>query len=403
MKPIEVMLIAGETSGDILAAELVQALRRELIAKDGALNRDPQPLRTALEPRFYGAGGPQMKLAGAQVDIDLVSHSVIGLFDVLKNIRQFRRWFAKLERLAIERQPDVIIGVDYGGFNLRFGHAIRQFARRHANLFEIWNPKIVQYVSPQVWASREGRVDLLARDYDLLLSIFPFEKDWYARRVPRLPVEYVGHPMVERLARFVRSHNASGPEPAHPLVVLLPGSRQNELKRHLPVILQSVDQMRSAMPGLRSILVAPDEALATRARSTAAAHQVSVQVGALPSALAQADVAIASTGTVTMECAFFGVPAVTLYRTSWGTYALAKCLAKVNTLTMPNLLAGRQVLPEFIQGAATAENIAGAALELLKNEKRRQEIKSSLASVVASLGGPGASRRAARRIAQLLR
>ena len=114
----------------------------------------------------------------------------------LKNYFKFRRLFNQLLALAIERKPDAIIGVDYGGFNLRFGHAIKQYVRK--NPLSNWNPKIIQFVSPQVWASRPGRAKRLARDYDLLLSIFPFEKDWYAQRVPKLRVEFVGHPMIGR-------------------------------------------------------------------------------------------------------------------------------------------------------------------------------------------------------------
>ena len=177
------MLIAGEASGDLLAAELVSALR-------DAHRRDS---------KFFGAGGPKMAAAGVKLAFDLTQHSVIGISDVLKDYFKFRRLFNQLLKLAIERKPDVIIGVDFGGFNLRFGHAIKQYVRN--NPFSKWNPKIVQFVSPQVWASRPGRANLLAADYDLLLSIFPFEKDWYAQRVPKLRVEFVGHPMVGRFDR----------------------------------------------------------------------------------------------------------------------------------------------------------------------------------------------------------
>ena len=193
------MLIAGEASGDLLAAELVSALRDTFHA--------PPSIR-ASSPVFFGAGGPRMAAAGVELAFDLTQHSVIGISDVLKNYFKFRRLFNQLLKLAIERKPDAIIGVDYGGFNLRFGHAIKQYVRN--NPFANWNPKIIQFVSPQVWASRPGRANLLAADYDLLLSIFPFEKDWYAKRVPKLRVEFVGHPMVERF-------NSEGRVPRAPM------------------------------------------------------------------------------------------------------------------------------------------------------------------------------------------
>ena len=187
-----------------------------------------------------------------------------------------------------------------------------------------------------------------------------------------------------------------------PMVLLLPGSRRDELRRHLPVMLDALDHLRAELPKVRSLLVAPNEPLAALARPLATARHVVIQVGGLPTALAQSDLAIASTGTVTMECAFLGVPAVTLYRTSWGTYVIARILAKVDTLTMPNLLAHKQVFPEFLQGDATAANIARAALDLLRNPARRAAVQSELSSITSSLGGPGASRRAAEAIARLL-
>src|ERR1035441_5766833 len=155
MKPKTFMLIAGEASGDLLAAELVSALRGRLFALD------PQSL-----PQFFGAGGTKMVDAEVELAFDLTQHSVVGISDVLKNYFKFRRLFNQLLALAIEHKPDVVIGVDYGGFNLRFGHAIKKYVRE--NPFSKWNPKIIQFVSPQVWASRPGRADLLAADYDLL-------------------------------------------------------------------------------------------------------------------------------------------------------------------------------------------------------------------------------------------
>ena len=171
------MLIAGEASGDLLAAELVSAVREQIPFST---------LHPPSSPVFFGAGGSRMAAAGVELAFDLTQHSVIGISDVLKNYFKFRRLFNQLLALAIERKPDAVIGVDYGGFNLRFGHAVREYTRE--NPFANWNPKIIQFVSPQVWASRPGRANLLASDYDLLLGIFPFEKDWYAKRVPKLRV-----------------------------------------------------------------------------------------------------------------------------------------------------------------------------------------------------------------------
>jgi lipid-A-disaccharide synthase len=375
------MLIAGETSGDLLASELASALRRTL--PDAA---------------FFGAGGPSMSAAGVELAFDLTRHAVIGISDVLQNYLKFRRLFKQLLALAVERQPDVVIGVDYGGFNLRFGHAVKEYARYDSSE---WRPRIVQFVSPQVWASRPGRADLLAADYDLLLSIFPFEKEWYAKRAPKLRVEFVGHPMVDRLKAEGGKQKAEKSADS-PNILLLPGSRAGELQRHLPVMFGALKLIQAKLPGAKFKMVLPGEKLKKLAGGPPALLPgVEIQVGHLPDALARADVAIASTGTVTMECAFFGVPAVTLYKTSWMTYEIARRLVTVKSLTMPNLLAGGEVYPEFVQNDATPETIAAAALELLQNAPRRQKIKSQLEEVVSSLGGPGATNRAAAAILSL--
>jgi lipid-A-disaccharide synthase len=383
------MLIAGEASGDLLAAELVSALRDQ----SSALNPPSSPI-------FFGAGGAKMSAAGVELAFDMTEHAVIGFSDVLKNYFKFRRLFHQLLATAIERKPDAIIGVDYGGFNLRFGHAVKEYVRNTP--FSRWNPKIVQFVSPQVWASRPGRADLLAADYDLLLSIFPFEKDWYARRAPKLRVEFVGHPMVDRFSRSSRGNKAQiekKSEPPHVgcyKILLLPGSRADELKRHLPVMLDALKLIRAKLPDAKAKMILPNDELTKLAGGPAALLPgVEVQTGNLPDALAQADAAIASTGTVTMECAFFGVPTVTLYKTSWFTWEIAKRIVTVKSATMPNLLAGEEVYPEFIQGAATVENIANAVLDLLQNEPRRHKIKAQLGKIVSSLGEPGAAERAA--------
>ena len=404
------MLIAGEASGDLLAAELVSALHGQLP-----------------DAQFFGAGGAKMSAAGVELAFDLTQHSVIGISDVLKNILKFRRLFNQLLALAIERKPDVVIGIDFGGFNLRFGQAIKKYVRE--NPFSKWDPKIVQFVSPQVWASRPGRADKLARDYDLLLSIFPFEKAWYAQRVPSLRVEFVGHPMVERMQkeelRMQKSDNSAAPK-----ILLLPGSRKSELQRHLPVMLDALKLIQEKLPAAQAKMVLPNVRLLdeliwilaartnTAIRSTRPINgplagqlanelinkcspNFSFQIGELPWALAEADVAIASTGTVTMECAFFGVPTVTLYKTSWLTYQIAKRIVTVKSLTMPNLLAGEPVYPEFIQHDATPENLSRAALKLLQDEAQRTKIKAQLAKIIASLGEPGAAGRAANAILSL--
>jgi lipid-A-disaccharide synthase len=392
------MVIAGDPSGDLLAAELVAALREKVLARPETDSADVQPLVTALAPRFFGAGGPKMAAAGVEQVFDLTQHSVIGFAEVLKNLGKFKRLFKQLLQVALDRQPDVVIGVDYGGFNLRFAQAVRAAARRQRNVFCNWNPKIVQFVSPQVWASRASRAYTPAENHDLLLSIFPFEQAWYAQRVPKLWVEFVGHPMVGRSQRS----EVRGQRSVTPCVLLLPGSRVDEVRRHWPVVVGAFELLRQKLPSLTGKMILPNQQLADATKSTDLPTGLEIQVGGLSEALASADLAITKSGTVTMECALHGVPAVVFYKTSWPTYFIGKQIVTVKYLAMPNLIADEMIYPEFVQQAATPENISAAALELLRNEQRRTVVRGKLAQVIELLGKPGAPQRAAAAIVSLL-
>ena len=405
MKPLTFMVIAGEASGDLLAAELVQALRTESGLADTSLTADAQPLRAGLEPRFFGAGGPQMAAAGVDLAFDMTAHAVIGLSAVLRNLLKFRRLFHQLLGLARQRQPDAIVCVDYAGFNRRFGQAVKAYARAHHDWFHDWDPKLIQFVSPQVWASRAGRANKMAKDFDLLLSIFPFEKVWYAQRTPGFQVDFVGHPMVERFSAALPCPVSTPPSaaPASPRVLFLPGSRPAELRRHLPVMLGALTLLRDKFPQLTARMVLPNQRLLDQARAVGLPGGLAAQVGGIAAALRETDLAIAKTGTTTMECAFFGVPTVTMYKESLLTYQVGRRIVKVKYLSMPNILADAPVYPEFIQDAATPKNVAAAATGLLSDPTRSAELRAKLAEIVASLGGPGAARRAAQAIMRVVR
>ncbi len=373
------MLVAGDPSGDQLAAELARELRDQA---------------GPFSPRLIGAGGPAMAAAGVELRHDLTRHSVIGL-EILRRYAELRRAFYDLLAFAGRERPDIVIGVDYGGFNLRFAAAVRKRLACEQGPFLNWRPKLVQYVSPQVWASRPGRAQTLARTHDLLLSILPFEPAWYAQHAPGLRVEFVGHPLVGRHPSRVASTEA----PA--TLLLLPGSRVSELQRHLPVMIPAAQQIAAAT-GARVRMVLPTESLRTMAAPfLAPLPALEIQIGGLADALRNATVALASTGTVTLECAWFGVPTVALYRTSRLTYELGRRIVTVKFLALPNLLAGEMVLPEFVQDAATPEALAAAAVELFRSPQRRAETQSKLARIAQSLGTPGAGRRAAATILSL--
>ncbi len=335
-----------------------------------------------------------MAAAGVELSHDLTRHSVIGL-EIFRKYSELRRVFHDLLNLAGRERPDLVVGVDYGGFNLRFAAAVRARIAGESGPFLNWRPRIVQYVSPQVWASRPGRAQTMERTHDLLLSILPFEAAWYARHAPTLPVEFVGHPIVDRHHTLAPPASPQPSPGTPPVLLLLPGSRVGELQRHLPVMIPAARQVTAAT-GARVRLVLPREALrSVAAPFLAELPSVEVQVGDLPAALQGATVALASTGTVTLECAWFGVPTVALYRTSALTYAIGRRIVTVKYLAMPNLLADAVVMPEFVQDAATPEALAGSLCELLQDPAKLAASRARLQDVARQLGTPGAARRAA--------
>ncbi|MEE2946869.1 MAG: lipid-A-disaccharide synthase [Verrucomicrobiota bacterium] len=379
-----ILMIAGEASGDTLGAELIEAIRG-------------QPGGDEID--FIGAGGPRMEAAALRPEFDLSEHAVVGIWEVLKNYFKFRRLFRHLFELATRREPDVIVLIDYPGFNLRFAKAIRRYNAQGDGAFREWQPKIICYVSPQLWAWKERRVYQVAKDIDLMLSIFPFEKDWYAERVPGFAVEFVGHPLVDRYPPAKPTEKTVPLDPdlftEQPTILLLPGSRQREIDKHLPVMLEAAvifaEKIRTHLH-----MVLPNEDMLDLARvHIPTGTEINLQVGGLAKALGQASLAIASSGTVTMECAWFRVPTVVLYKTSPLTHALGRAFLKVPYLAMPNLLAGEELFPEFIQSAANADTLAEASLRLLRDKAERSRILNGLDRVATRLGQPGAAARAA--------
>jgi lipid-A-disaccharide synthase len=404
MKRAGIMLVAGDPSGDANAAALVRELAVAAPVAQFQITGDAQPLTTPLAPCFFGAGGPKMAAAGVELAGDLTAQSVIGLGGLIKKLPMFRRLLRELARQAAERQPELIILVDYGGFNLRLARVIKDYVRARTGPFFNWHPKIVQFISPQVWASRPGRARSMAQNDDLVLSMFPFEKKWFAANAPGLPVEFVGHPIFDIYPGRRRAVAPAGRDLRQPIIVLLPGSRRGELRRHVPVMREAAGLIAARQPAQFKMIV-PDETSAGIASALLPAGwpDIGLQAGGLADALSAATLAITKTGTITLECAYFGVPAVAIYKTDWITYHCARQLANVKYLSMPNLLADEPIYPEFIQGRATAGNIAAATLELLADPARRDGICAKLDMVIQSLGGPGAARRAAAAILRLMK
>ncbi len=398
MKDCSFMIIAGEPSGDQLGAELIHALRKRL-HPDPAI---PESQHTAA-PRltFFGAGGRRLAEAGVEVLEDLTVRSVIGISDVAAGYFALRRAFHKLVAAAETRRPDIILLIDYSHFNHKFARAIRklQHTRSGDGDRKAWSPLIIKYVSPQVWASRPGRAQRMPHDIDLLLAIFPFEVEWYRHRVPQLRVKYVGHPVLDRHPEPVAALRSSD---AQPLILLLPGSRTAELQRHIPILVGAVAQLRHRVQG-RFVMVLPGNKLLSLAKHLIPEDSgIELVSSGLAEWMGKASLAIASTGSVTMECARFLLPTIAIYRTSFLTYTIGRWVVNIPYLAMPNILAGEVIFPEFIQHDATPGAIAKEAASILESPSRTLDIRQKLATVIAGLGTPGASDRAADEVIRLI-
>ena len=362
------MFIAGEASGDSNAAAVIQCLHAQ----------NPQL-------HVFGTGGPKMRAAGMELLFDLTEHAVVGLVEVLKNYGKFKRFFDQLLNEVGRRQPRAVVLVDFPGFNLRFAKAVK---RRYPQT------KIIDYISPQLWAWHASRAKQIERDVDLLLTIFPFEKAWYAPRAPKLRVEFVGHPFADQDGSASRVPNPASRTPN--LILLLPGSREREVAKIWPVLSQVV----TALPAeVKFVAAAVNEQTAKMMRGH---PRVEVKIGAAREWMRQATLAITASGTATMECAFAGCPMIVVYKVNWLTYLVGRLLVTVNWLAMPNVIAGKSIVPEFIQHQASPQRVAATAQALLQDAGAREVMQRELAAVVASLGGPGSSDRAARLILETL-
>jgi lipid-A-disaccharide synthase len=372
-----VYLVAGEASGDRLAADLLRELKKNPKLK------------------AYGVGGPMLKAAGQEQSLNLAKHAVVGLTDVLKNLPKFLKIFREVKHEIAEVNPDVVILVDYPGFNLRLAKALH--GQRNA-------PAIVYYVSPQVWAWKAGRAKLMERILDRLLVIFPFEVDWFAKHAPKLKTKWVGHPLADRWIAQAKE----GPKDEIPCVALLPGSRAKEIAKHWPVLLQTAQRIVREQKNVTFMTLATDHEMRQKleeewARQSMSGVSLDILAGQSLTQLTRCSLAIVASGTATLECAMAGLPMLVIYKTSWLTYWLGRFLIQLPYLSMVNVLAGEKVVPEFLQGAMEPERLAKAALQILRNPKGAEAMAGRIRDVAKKLGGPGAAARAATEVEEVLR
>ncbi len=375
MPAIELLISAGEASGDMYAARLATALQKRA------------------DVRFFGMGGPHMREAGVDIVVDSAEVALVGLLEVVHKMPALNRAWRRLLAETRRRKPALAILTDFPGFHLHLSRALKRKGVRN-----------IYFVCPQFWAWRPRRVNLVRRRFERGLCIFPFEVDFYRKH--GVQVDWIGHPLVDQVratmsrAEFARQHNLDA---AKPIVALLPGSRTGELAQHMPVLIEAAAKLHAAAPERQFAL-----ALAS---GLSPAHvepylRADVPLRVLPDStydlLAASDVAIVSSGTATVETALIDTPMVVIYRVAPITAAIARRLVRTPYFAMVNLIAGKQVVPELIQNDFTPENVAREAEHLLNSPEARDAMRRELAIVRERLGPPGAIDRAADIIASLL-
>ncbi len=377
------MLVAGEASGDAHAAKLVRALRENA----------PE---TNFE--FFGATGAQMREAGIETIIKADDLAIVGLPEIARALPMFWNTFQIVKSAAIKRKPDAVVLVDFPDFNLKLAKSLKKGGL-----------KIVYYISPQLWAWRGYRRRTIANSVDLLLTILPFELDWYARRGIR-HVEYVGNPLagevVSRMSKtkFCAKHNL---DETKPVISLLAGSRHKELVRILPPLLETAALMETENKDLQFIItLAPTRRLSeveeAKSKVRRLPRNLTVVEGETREALNASDAAAVTSGTATLEAAILGVPTAIVYKTSALNYRLLRPIISVEHFGLINLIAQERLANEFIQNDFTLENLARELFRLLEpetNAKAREKLKQ----VTDTLGTGGASKRAAQAILRLLK
>jgi lipid-A-disaccharide synthase len=375
-RSMTIYFVAGEVSADNHGAALMRSL-------------------SVLDPelKFIGRGGPQMQqVAGAQFKNWIGDAAVLGLWEVLRKYGYFREQFRQTLTEIPESKPDAVVFIDYPGFNLRLARALRRRSQ---------TPKLIYYISPQVWAWNRGRIKKMAHFIDLVLCIFPFEADLYNESCVR--AIFVGHPMIERLET---QKIETGRDPN--LVGLFPGSRLREVRKIFPVMIEAARLLFQTKRSLRFQVAAASEGLARemcemlRSKQLEDWHAIEILVGQTPALMQHAWAGIVASGSATLEAAYFQMPFVLIYKVAWPTYIAARLVVNVDYLGMPNLLADKEVVPEFIQHEAKPEPIANTVRSLMEDANARDRMISDFDSIIGKLGRGGASEKAAQAIIQEL-
>lgn len=373
---MRIMIIAGEASGDLHGAGVVKELKKR-----------------SENIEIFGIGGNKMQNASMQLIYHINELSIMGLWEVLKKLPTIRSVSKTLETVLIHRKPDAIVLVDYPGFNLRFA--------QKAHKLEI---KIFYYIAPQLWAWHAGRIKKIKKYVDKVFIIFPFEEDIYKK--VGVDVEFVGHPILDALEEplskddFCKRYEF---DKSKPIIGLFPGSRKQELLEIFPVMLRAAYLLETE----KDVQIAVGVASVFEGDFIKSFLDENSNVKLLQNAtydlMKNCDAAIVTSGTATLETACYQTPMVIVYKTSWLTYVVGRLLVKIKNIGLVNIIAGKTVVPELVQGKVTAKNIFRETAKYLDDDKLRSETQIELKKIIKQLGSPGAASRVADRILNYLK
>ncbi|MGD1999319.1 MAG: lipid-A-disaccharide synthase [Desulfobacterales bacterium] len=364
-----VMIVAGEASGDQHGAKLVAEMRR-------------------LDPTifFCGIGGKALASAGVRILVDTAVLTVVGITEVFAKLPVVYRSLVLAKKLLQSLKPDLLILIDFPDFNLRVAAAARKLGI-----------PVLYYISPQIWAWRRGRVKKIGKLVSHMAVILPFEADFYSAH--GIPVTFVGHPLLDRITGDEEEGDTIEDSAERTLIGLLPGSREVEIKRLLPVMLDAAERMHKQDPRLKfAVSVAPTvERKMMEAMIKGRGRDGSISLSEIPveRLFGRCRLVVAASGTVTLQAAIAGTPMVIIYKVSPISYWLGRALIRVDHIGLINLIAGRRLVPELIQDQATAESVSDQAFDLLVDDERLAQLKQDLLTAGRVLGEAGASRRVA--------
>jgi lipid-A-disaccharide synthase len=359
-KKKEIWIFAGEDSGDLYGSNIATELKR--VAGESV--------------HIAGMGGERMKKAGVDIIVDSSDLGVMGFIEVLKMIKTFKKVFHYLLDEAKTRKPDLIVMIDYPGFNLRFAKKAHQLGI-----------PIAWYISPQVWAWKKGRIPTLAKVVKKMMCIFPFEVDVY--KGSGLDAEFVGHPLVSEIRKQLNPEIVRDDD----LILLLPGSRKNEIEKMLPVMIESANKLFAENSSLKFVISAPRENILQLINDELSKLEVAqgltleLNVGRTREYMQRATAGIATSGTVTVECAISSLPITVVYKINPITCFLAKLFVKLEYFTMVNILGKKEIYQEFLQGEANQENVVAALKRILPGGDRRESVLLDINDVVEGLSG----------------